>query len=416
MTDVRLRPLGFREDEDGWIVGRIETGVCIAVPHAGKRAIELLGSGRTILATREELKAELGVELDVSGFVHDLAAVGMVASIGDRVFADTGTPAASLPWITKGMVRWTLSPLLHCLMGLLVLGGVVAAALRPDVVPRWRSLLWSDHGTVVLLSEIALVAVLVSLHEFAHLLTARAAGVPGRIRVDTRLQFLAAQTDVSGIWLAERRIRLTVYLAGMAVDASVLAGCLLTMALSGGNTLLSVIALTEMTGLALQFFIFMRTDLYFLVQDLARCRNLYADATAFLLHLLRRAARMPTAAPLAGIEPRQRRFVRIYSVLLVAGTGLCLGVFLLISVPFTVALVARSLGVLLRHDNHHDDHHDGLVDAVDALLTLGVVVAYQGVWVRAWVRRHGPRVRSFIARLARPARSAGLPGFSPPRD
>ncbi|MEU8174239.1 hypothetical protein AB0C14_15280 [Microbispora hainanensis] len=393
MTHVRLRPLGFREDEDGWIVGRVDTGVCIEVPYAGKRAIELLGSGRTILATREELRAELGVELDVSGFVDGLAAVGMVASIGDRVFADTGAPAPSLPWITPGMVRWTLNPLLHCLLGLLVLGGVVAAVLRPDVVPRWHALLWSDHGTVVLLSEIALVAALVSLHEFAHLLTARAAGVPGRIRMDTRLQFLAAQTDVSGVWLAERRTRLTVYLAGMAVDASVLAGCLLTMALSGTNTLLSVIALTEMTGLALQFFIFMRTDLYFLLQDLARCRNLYADAAAFLLHLLRRAVRRPTAEPLTGLNPRQRRFVRIYSVLLVAGTALCLGVFLLISVPFTVALVARSLGELLECD--------GLVDAADALLTLGIVVAYQAVWVRAWVRRHGPRVRGFVARLVR---------------
>ncbi|XVQ88305.1 hypothetical protein ACQP2K_13060 [Microbispora siamensis] len=409
MTHVRLRPLGFREDEDGWIVGRVETGVCIAVPYAGKRAIELLDSGRTILETREELETELKVELDVSGFVHDLAAVGMVASIGDRVFADTDTRAPSLPWITQGMVRWTLSPVLHCVLGLLVLGGLVAAALRPDVVPRWHSLLWSDHGMLILLSEVALVATLVSLHEFAHLLTARAAGVPGRIRMDTRLQFLTAQTDVSGIWLAERRIRLTVYLAGIAVDASILAGCLLTMAVSGGNVLLSVIALTEMTGLALQFFIFMRTDLYFLVQDLAGCRNLYADATAFLSHLLRRVARVPTSdSPLAGLEPRQRRFVRLYSALLVVGTGLCLGVFLLISVPFTVALVARSLDVLWRHDE--------AVGAVDALATLGVVIGYQGVWVRAWVRRHGPRVGRFIARRTRPARSASLPGISPPYE
>ncbi|MEU8058424.1 hypothetical protein [Microbispora bryophytorum] len=408
MTRVRLRPLGFREDGDGWVVGRVETGVCIAVPHAGKRAIELLDSGRTIPETREELRTELRAELDVSAFVDDLAAVGMVESIGDRVFADAGTLAPSLPRITSRMVRWTLSPVLHAALGLLVFSGFVAAVLRPEVVPRWRSLLWSDHGTLVVLSEVALVAVLVSLHELAHLLTARAAGVPGRIRVDTRLQFLAAQTDVSGIWLAERRIRLTVYLAGIAVDASVLAGCLLGTALFGGNVLLSVIALTEMTGLALQFFVFMRTDLYFLVQDLAGCRNLYADATAFVLHLLRRVARAPTSDPLAGLERRQRRFVRLYSALLVAGTGLCLGVFLLISVPFTVALVARSIDGLSRHDD--------VVGVVDALVTLGVVAGYQGVWVRAWIRRHGPRVRRLVARLARPARSAGLRGASPPRD
>lgn len=408
MTRVRLRPLGFREDEDGWIVGRAETGACIAVPYAGKRAIDLLDGGRTILEAREELKAELGVDLDVHGFVHDLAAVGMVASIGDRVFADTDLPAPSLPWMTKRMVRWALSPVLHSVLGLFVLAGLVAAALRPDIVPRWHSLLWSDHGTLVLLSEVAVVAILVSLHELAHLVTARAAGVPGRIRLDTRLQFLTAQTDVSGVWLAERRIRLTVYLAGIAVDASVLGGCLLTMALFGGNVPLSVVALTEMTGLALQFFVFMRTDLYFLLQDLAGCRNLYADATAYLLHLLRRAARVPGSDPLAGLEARQRRFIRLYSALLVAGTGLCVGVFLLVSVPFTLALIARSLAALLRHDD--------TVAAADALATLGVVLGYQGVWVRAWVRRHGPRVRRFVARRARPARSASLPDISVPYE
>ncbi len=42
--------------------------------------------------------------------------------------------------------------------------------------------------------------VLIALHELGHLATARAAGAPARISLGTRLQFLVAQTDVSGVW------------------------------------------------------------------------------------------------------------------------------------------------------------------------------------------------------------------------
>ncbi|WP_246090723.1 DUF6223 family protein [Nonomuraea deserti] len=60
---------------------------------------------------------------------------------------------------------------------------------------------------------------MIFVRELAHLFTARAAGVPGKMSLSTRLQCLVAQADVSGIWSAPRRIRMTVYLPGMVVNA-----------------------------------------------------------------------------------------------------------------------------------------------------------------------------------------------------
>ncbi|GAA3799022.1 hypothetical protein GCM10022226_18020 [Sphaerisporangium flaviroseum] len=398
MTSVRLHALGVREDRGEWIVGRPDTGVCVAVPYEGMRAVQLLQEGMTILAAQQRLRAETGANLDVGDFVAGMAAVGLVVSIGDRVFEDVPVHRPSLPWLSAGLVRWTLSPVLHWLMAALVAGGIAAALVRPEVIPGWRTLLWMEHGTLVLLGEVAVVAVLFTLHELAHLCTARAAGVPGRIRLDTRLQFLAVQTDVSGIWLAERRVRLTVYLAGMTVDAAVLGTCLGVMAIFDPHPVPAIVALMEMTGLALQFLVFMRTDLYFLIQDLTGCRNLYAGATAYLLYVVRRGARRPATDPLAGLEPGERRATRLYSGLMLAGTALCLGAFLQVSLPFTATLIGRSLGALARHDS--------LVATVDALATLAVLAGYQYAWCRAWRRRHGARVRRWtakgVARYRRP--------------
>ncbi|GAA0384067.1 hypothetical protein GCM10009530_38690 [Microbispora corallina] len=390
MTTVRFHGLAVRRDREEWIVGRAETGVCVALPYEGVRAIEILETGATVEETSDLLRRETGVTLDVAGFVGEMAGAGLVAAVDGRPVGRDEVPRPSLPWLTPRLVRWTLSPVLPWVAGALVLAGAVAAAVRPGVVPGWHALMWSPHGTPVLAAEVVLVAALVALHELAHLCTARASGVPGRIRLGTRLQFLAAQTDVSGIWLAGRRARLTVYLAGIAVDAAVLALCLVAMAVLGPDVPLSIVALTEMTGLALQFLVFMRTDLYFVLQDLSGCRDLYADAGAHLRHLARRLAGRPSEDPLRLLRPLERRFVRIYSGVVLTGTAACLAVFLLVSLPFTLTMVCRAFGALTRHATP--------VDTADAVATLAVLLGYQGAWAYAWARRHGPRLRGLTAR------------------
>ena len=87
--------------------------------------------------------------------------------------------------------------------------------------------------------------------------------------------------------------------------------------------MLSLVALTSLGMLATQFLVFMRTDVYFLLQDLSGCRNMYGDASAYARHLALRLLRRPSPDPLTVLE---RRALRTYAVLLVAGTAACLGV------------------------------------------------------------------------------------------
>jgi putative peptide zinc metalloprotease protein len=75
------------------------------------------------------------------------------------------------------------------------------------------------------------------------------------------------------------------------------------------------------------------------VQDLAGCRNLYGDATAYLRSLLRRGTTDPSAA----MPRRERRAVRAYAPVLAIGTVLCLFFAATVTVPITVALFARAV-------------------------------------------------------------------------
>lgn len=402
MNTVEFHTFGTRRDGDEWIIGRVGSDRFLAIPGAGLRAIELLQGGASVREARDRLRAETGRLLDVESFVAELAESGLVARIDGRPVGTPPLPEPTFPRLRPRHVRWTTHPVVHLGLAAAILGGLVVCLLDPGVLPGWRAMLWSEHGSLVILGQAVLAWITILLHELAHLATARAAGIPGTISLGTRLQFLVAQTDVSGIWLAPRRARVTVYLAGMAVDAAICGAALMLIFLFGPHPLPSVLALTELGCLLIQFLLFMRTDVYFLLQDVTGCRNLYGDSAAYLRHLIGPRGR---PSPLAALPGRERLIVRAYTVLLVAGTGACLVFAATVTLPVMLALAATAVRTLL--------HASGLIAILDAIVVLVLMTTAELLWARAWWRRHGHRVRGFLARQARSApvtADRGLPG------
>ncbi|WP_157530020.1 PqqD family protein [Microtetraspora niveoalba] len=393
---VRLHPLRTRRDGSDWIVGRVETGEFVAFPDIGKRVIELLAEGRPVDGVAERLTAETGTDVDVADFVAALMGVGFVAEIDGRPTGDDGRESPSLPWLKPRHVRWTLRPGVRAGLVALILCGLAALAVRPEIMPSPSVMAWSRFGTVSLLTQIAITWSLVMLHELAHLCTARAAGVPGRITLGSRLQFLVVQTDVSGVWGEEKHVRMTVYLAGMTLDAAIAAAgfVLLCVVPPGGgvHTALSIVVLTQIDAMSFQLLIFMRTDLYFVAQDLAGCRNLYGDGVAYGRFLIGRLTGRGGVSPLARFSRRERSAVRLYTLLLVLGTAVCLAVAGTIVIPALAAIALPAFATLLNGGD--------APAVVDAAIVVAVLAGVQGLWVRTWWRRHGPKVRRWSASAA----------------
>ncbi|MEU7208389.1 hypothetical protein AB0B06_08285 [Streptomyces sp. NPDC044989] len=395
-TRVVLHDLAVRPDRDEWIVGRMATRTFVALPAAGARAVELLREGRSVTRTEETLRAETGEEFDIADFVGDLTALGFVARIGDRPVPDVEPPRASLPWLRPRHVRLALHPVLPLLVGALLAAALVVLVRRPDLVPGYRDLLWSRHGSVVLLSGAAAGWALLLAHELAHLVTARAAGVPGKMRLGTRLQFLVMQTDISGIELAPRRHRLTAYLAGIALNLSVASSLVLVLAATETGTtahrLLAAALLLALLPLPFQCMVFTRTDLYFVLQDLTGCRDLYGDGLAYARYRFRRAVRPVRRGPRAEaarddpssrLPAHERRAVRIYSVVLVVGTAACLTFMAAVTLPVDLALLARAVRGL--------GPEQGLAGNADAVTVLVVLGGVNVLWLVTWWRNRRSR-------------------------
>jgi putative peptide zinc metalloprotease protein len=394
---VRLRPLRQRPGGDGWVIGRIETGDFITVPEVANRVITLLGEDCTVDEVAGRLRAETGTTFAVADFVAALDELGFVAAVDDRARPDKAHPRPSLPWLAPRHVRWLAHPLIPAVVAGFAVAAVAMLVLHPALLPSSRVLVFSRHAGLVIAVNAAIAWTLILIHELAHLAVARAVGAPARITLGTRLQFLAAQTDVSGVWAAPRRTRMTVYLAGMGIDVCVAGSCLLIAGLAGlhglAGHLLAVAAAETVLGLVGQFMVFMRTDIYFVLQDLTGCANLYADGSAYLRYLGGRAARSIRRAGAAGSDPSQdypgprRRAVRLYSVLLLTGTVICLGIEFAVSLPALITLIGHAVAELATTP----------AAAADGATALAILVGFQVVWASRWQHRHWHQVRS-IAR------------------
>lgn len=398
---VALHELSVRRDREEWIVGRMATRTFVALPPAGARAVRLLGEGLSVARTQERLRADTGEEFDIADFVTDLAALGFVARIDGRPLPDPAPPRASLPWLRPRHVRFALHPVLPVAVAVLLTAALVTMLLRPGLLPGYRDLLWSPHGSVVLLSGAAAGWTLLLAHELAHLVTARAAGVPGRMRLGTRLQFLVMQTDISGIELAPRRHRLTAYLSGIALNLSVASALVPVLAATGpastAHRLSAAALLLALMPLPFQLMVFTRTDVYFVLQDLTGCRDLYGDGLAYARYrcrrLLRSRAHKGEDDPSARLPRHERRAVRVYSVVLVVGTAACLAFMAAVTLPLDIALLARAVRGLAPGNTPA-----GYADSAAVLVTLGGVNV---LWLVTKWRDHRSRRRAKAVARAR---------------
>ncbi|MFJ9777194.1 hypothetical protein ACIRVF_39175 [Kitasatospora sp. NPDC101157] len=392
---VRLHELQSRPHGDAVIVGRLVTGEVVELPPVGAHIIGHLRQHLTVAETARRVAHETGEDVDtkdVADFVTDLTDLGFVASVDD---VDVPGPAPRRPafaWITPKRAAWSLSPLLPWAVGILAITTVVAVAHDPSLMPGYHSLLWSPHGSLVLLVGFGVGWPLVFLHELAHLVTARASGVPARVELGTRLQFLVAQTDMSGIELAPRRHRLTAYLSGMAVNLAVACLCILAAAgpWSSQRPALQLLALLSLLPLAWQFLIFMRTDVYFVLQDLTETADLYGDGLAYARYLAHRVIPLHRSVPpdpTSDLPAAQRRVVQLYTAVLVTGTVLCLAALASVTAPADLALLVRAA--------HRVGPDHSLVERLDGATVLIILGGSQALWARTKWRyaRHRRRNR-----------------------
>lgn len=380
---VRLRPLTYLPEGDGVVVGCRETDSYAVLPPDGAALLQLLSQVSPQEAA-EWYAEHYGEPVDVDDFLATVAELGFVAD------GHAARPAEGLRGQRLG--RLLFSPVSAVGAAALVVVAVLVVARDNALLPRTDHVFFSDYLLLIELTVAFGQIPLILVHELFHLLAARRVGVPARIRVGQRMYFVVFETVMDGLVAVPRRQRYLPMLAGMLAD--LLLVCLLTVlaALSGGSGPVAgvclALAFSTLIRFALEFLLFLRTDVYYLICTLTGTIDLHTTSNQIIANLwwrlLRREDRIHDPARW---HPRDVRAARWYTPVHVLGYGLATVLLLIVLLPISWRFVTTAAGQLV------DPHLTSPLfwDSLALLLLTTSQPAVAGlIWLRDRAARHRP--------------------------
>jgi hypothetical protein len=399
---VTVMPLTRQQEGDEVIIGRPETGVFLAIPREAAELLDQLAQGKSLGEISDLYQQKYGETPDLNDFVSLLESKGLVALSGA---SNGGTGAgANVPQPPKQRFHFSDFPerLAQRLFGrsavalyFLVIALAVAAICRdPWIMPVPADLVFPDHRTMTWTVLIALSYAGVFVHELSHLIAARAVGINSRMGISHRLWYLVAETDLTGLWAVPKRQRYLPMLAGMLIDSTSAALLILLLFVHGQEwlvfssfwvRLVRALAFSYLLGITWQFFLFVRTDLYYVIANLLNCRNLLGDTQDFLRNQLARIRPSISYVDQSNIPLSERRAVHIYAVLWVAGRVWAFSVLLSVTLPVGLSYI-RNLGATFKAGYFANPS-----DFIDAFLVAAYfivpMIAGFTLWIGALARR-----------------------------
>ncbi|GIH68086.1 hypothetical protein [Sphaerimonospora thailandensis] len=391
-----LHPLVYLEEGDEVTVGRPDIDSYGIFPPDGAEVLRRLEQGVPPREAAVWYEARYRESLDVDDLVAALGELGFV-----RESDAPGPAGASVRWKRLGAVLFSV-PAWIC-YGLLVAWALISMARRPDLVPVYRNVFFTDYYSVIQATLFVAAIPQLLLHEGFHALAGRRLGLRSRLRISRRLYFVVLETSLDGLVAVPRRQRYLPIMAGMLADVVVMA--VLTIAadltrgpegaLSPWGRFCLAFAFAVMLRILWQFSLYLRTDLYVLVSTALGCVDLHTTAMRMLRNRVNRLlGRRHRLVDESDWHPVDRRVARWYSWLIVAGYTVSLTTFAVAILPIVYRMFA---GVLSRFTGHGAPWPELLDSLVFSGFILGQLVVLAWLAVRERYRGRTRRLDHVIA-------------------
>lgn len=413
---VHVEHFQRRLDGDEIIIGLPEVGSFVALPPEAVELLDLLASGKRVHEAEALYEAKHGERPATEELLEALEARGFVQPAQGPSGASAVAPAqasTALPVryhfarFPARLARLLFGRVALCGHALIIALGVLALLWSPSLVGTPEALAPSEHFSLTLLALVGLSLFTTFVHELAHLVAARAVGVSSRLGFGNRLWMPVAETDMSGLWLVERRARYLPLLAGPLVDLTSAAALVLVL-LAGARGWVPLSPLIQhlcqatfylyLFRLLWQCYFFVRTDFYYALATLFGCKSLMQDAEAWLRHRLwRLLGRASKPSPLEVLPLREARFVRLYAGVWLLGRVAAFAVLLTLQFPFLFRFVSGLVHVLTAGGSTRAEVAEALL--ISSLSVAGFVLGMV-LWLRSLLHSH---LRRRVARGALPS-------------
>ncbi len=346
---LAFHQLSFAPEGDDVVVGRRDIDSYGVFPPDGAALVRELAAGRPLPDAARWYEDTYGEAVDVDAFVDTLIDLEFLRDADEPV-------AAAEPVRWQRFARALFSPVAAVLYGMVVAAAIGVSLGDPPSRRGPRHVFFVESFVIVELTIVLGQLPLSGIHELAHLLAGRRLGLRSRIRLSNRFYFVVFETTLDGLVSVPRRQRFLPMLAGMGADLVVMSMFTVAAAALPDGSLASrvclALAFSTLPRIVWQGYLFLQTDIYFLLATLLGCIDLHATSRQWLANRWHRARRRThLVVDERTWHPNDRRAARWYGPLMLCGYGTALVMMALVAAPLAWHLFGGAARTLVGDDD-----------------------------------------------------------------
>jgi putative peptide zinc metalloprotease protein len=377
-STIKLKPLNIYEDKKNYIVEELGTDNYFEMPKICIDAIELMNKGYNLDDVQNILMNHYPNEnIDILDFVNQLYTFGLIIEIDGIEVKNQrkdNLQHNQFWWIPSfvGKLFFNQKSIIFYLVLFVINIGFFVKF--PKLFPNYKDIFLFQSMTFNILTWSILSLIILLIHEFGHILAIRSKDLPVTLEIGHRLFFIVFETDMSHVWKLPPRERNILYLAGLCFDqVSLFAALSLQLILPEEWALfkgmLGVMVFDIVIKMLYQCCFYMKTDLYYVFENVTGCYNLMENAQWWL------KKRLPflRAEGKGDVFAGEERIIRYYSLFYAAGVFITLAIFIFYILPQTIHSYMRSLANLSNPVNS-PYFWDGVTFLVLSTLMIGLLL------------------------------------------
>jgi putative peptide zinc metalloprotease protein len=371
---VTLQPLTITKDKKHYIVENSNTGDFFEMPLICIDAIKMIQIEMNLGSIESELKLKYPNEkVDILFFVKQLYDMKLLASLdGKKLEIEKRQIKEGFEWVPVQIGKVFFNRVTTTIYTLIFILSLSLLVIKPGLLPVYSDLFIFDSMLLNFIVFILISIILLLIHEAGHILALRSFGFPTSVEISHRLFFLVLEADMTPSWKLRTSERNQVYLAGISFDLVILFGSFVleTWFVDFQNTttigILSMINLNIFLRILYQCCFYMKTDMYFVIENTSGYYNLMEEAKRYL------SKKYSFSKKKKGRVPDTESFVKWYSYFYLGGTVLTIYVGLIYLLPQLLYIFKNSL-ISMSHPISNVQFWDGLVVLLQFIIIIGLL-------------------------------------------
>jgi putative peptide zinc metalloprotease protein len=283
---LSLVSIQIRKDKKRFIIEDQVSGEFYEMPEICIEAIQLINQDKQLGEIECELKVKYPYEeVDVLTFAEQLIELDLIDSINGTKINKQQKQKEQLGflWIPQKIGKFFFNKVTYTLYSALFILNIVIFILNPSLFPHHDDIFVFDIMVINVLFWMVFTFLLVLIHEFGHVLAMRAFNLPTKLEIGHRLFFVVLLTDMSSVWRITPKERNVLFLAGLCFDTVLLFISLIVQLIVPSDQwlligLMNLAVFDIVLRMLFQCCIYMKTDLYFVFENVTGCYNLMENA------------------------------------------------------------------------------------------------------------------------------------------